>query len=195
MKKIKLPEPSLKGRLSLEEAISLRRSVREYFSEKLTMGQIPQLLWAAQGITEKRYGLRAIPSAGATYPLEIFVVIEDGVFKYINTDNSLEGIINEDRRQRLSSAALGQHFIEQAPLNIVITAIYKRTSGRYGDRAERYIHIEAGHCAQNIHLQAVALGLDSVPVGAFYDKQVQSSLDLPVECQPLYIIPVGKARR
>lgn len=131
MKKVKLPEPSLKGRLSLEEAISLRRSVREYFSEKLTMEQISQLLWAAQGITEKRYGLRAIPSAGATYPLEIFVVIEDGVFKYINTDNSLESIINEDRRQRLSSAALGQHFIEQAPLNIVITAIYKRSATLY----------------------------------------------------------------
>ncbi len=189
-KEIKLPGPIKKGTMPLEESLLKRRSKRNFKDKDLTLEQISQLLWAAQGVTDSR-GYRTAPSAGALYPLEVYIVKSDGVFHYEPLDHKLITIVSEDRRDNLSLAALGQSFIAKAPLDIVIAAVYGRTKIRYGGRTDRYVHMEAGHAAQNIHLQAVALGLGSVPVGAFWDDRVSKALDLPSDHKPLYIIPVG----
>ena len=189
---IKLPEPEI-GKVPLEEAIRKRRSVRRFIEKELSMKQISQLLWAGQGITDSLKEFRSAPSAGALYPLKVYVVKQDGVFEYIPSSHTMVKKIDGDRRKELCKAALGQGFIEKAPVSFVITAIYERTTIKYGKRGIRYVHIETGHTAQNIHLEAVALGLASVPVGAFYDDEVKKALSLPSNEEPLYIIPVGYA--
>jgi len=196
---IKLPPPQLKGKMSLEEAIASRRSVRKYRSEPLTPSQLSQLLWSAQGITGAG-GLRAAPSAGATYPLEIFVFIgkqaieglQAGIYHYDVVSHSLVLHQPGDLRKELARAALDEGFIANAPLDIVICALYPRTSYRYGRRGERYVHMEMGHVGENIHLQAVALGLATVEVGAFDDEGVREVLGVEEQIKPLYIMPIGK---
>jgi SagB-type dehydrogenase family enzyme len=189
---IKLPDPVFTDR-SLEECIELRRSVRSYKDKALTLQQISNILWTAQGVTEDRYGFRAVPSAGATYPLVLYLAKKDGIFRYIPESHGLKHEIKKDLRNDIANAALGQGFISDAGMVIVITAIYERTTQRYGERGIRYVHIEAGHCAQNIHLEAVALGLGSVPIGAFNDEKLSKLLKLE-RGKPLYIIPVGYPR-
>jgi len=195
-KEIILPQPKTKGEVSLEEAILKRRSQRSFSQKDLNLGQISQLLWAAQGITAKQtnHNLRAAPSAGALYPMEIYVINKDGLFHYFPQDHKLEVLGHEDLRNDLSASALGQDSVAKAALDIVICAVYSRVTGKYGQRGIRYTHIEAGHVAQNIHLQAVVLGLASVPVGAFNDEGVKKVLNLPKDHEPLYIIPVGEFR-
>ncbi len=196
MESINLPQPWVKGNVSVEESILGRRSVRSFGPADLTTEEISQLLWAAQGITDSTRGFRAAPSAGATHPLEIYLVNREGVYNYLPDENLLKPVKTGDARSSLARAALGQGFVQQAPVNIVISAVYQRTAGRYGiERGARYVHIEAGHAAQNIHLQAVALGLGSVPVGAFRDDEVKKALSLPSHHEPLYIIPVGHPSR
>jgi len=187
--------------MSVEEAIARRRSVRRYARESLSLSQLSQVLWAAQGLTGGGR-FRAAPSAGATYPLEVFVIIgkgsvegvDEGVYHYNVKEHSLEPHKGGDLREELSIAALDQEFIAQAPVDIVICAVYERTWRRYGRRAERYVPMEVGHVGENIHLQAVALGLATVMVGAFEDEQVRKLMDLADEVRPLYIIPLGKPR-
>lgn len=193
-REISLPAPRLKGEISVEQAISERRSKRKFTPRKLSPAQISQLLWSAQGITEKQRGFRAAPSAGALYPMEIYLLNRDGLFHYLPREHKLEQLLQKDLRRDLAAASLGQGFIAQAPVSIVIAAVYERITSRYGSRGERYTDIEIGHIAQNVHLQAVVLGLGSVPVGAFNDRAVKGLLQLPEEEQPLYIIPVGYAR-
>ncbi|TVS08495.1 MAG: SagB/ThcOx family dehydrogenase [Gammaproteobacteria bacterium] len=190
-----LPDPIEFSALPVEEAIAGRRSIREFVDAPLSDDVISRLLWSAQGITDAARGLRATPSAGATYPLEFYWIDRRGVFRYVPEDHGIEKVVSGDHRSALSEAALGQRVIEEAPVSFIITAVLSRTAGRYGEmRAERYVHMESGHAAQNIHLQAVALELGSVPVGAFQDDQVQSVLNLPQDHEPLYIIPVGAPR-
>lgn len=186
---IKLPEPKFTNK-PLEECIQKRRSIRSFENKGLTLPEISNLLWSAQGITDEENGLRAVPSAGATYPLEIFVAKSDGLFKYIPESHSIEKKLDKDLRREIAKAALNQMFIAEAGIVVVITAVLNRTTWRYGERGIRYINNEVGHCAQNIHLMAVALGLGSVPIGAFEDKKIKSLLKLTDE-EPLYIIPVG----
>jgi len=192
---IQLPKVVTKGKMSLEEAISKRRSQRSFSKEELTMEQISQLLWAAQGITQRKGGfsLRAAPSAGALYPMEIYALTKDGVYHYLPEEHMLEVISSHDLRSQICSAALGQSPVSEAALDIIICAVYGRVTSKYGERGKMYANIEAGHIAENIHLQAVALGLASVPIGAFSDERVKSALGLPADCTPLYIIPVGYA--
>ena len=187
-----LPPPEYTD-ASIEECMEGRRSVRGYKDKGLSLQQISNVLWAAQGITEERYEFRTVPSAGATYPLEVFVAKKDGLFRYIAHSHALKQESDKDLRQAIAKAALGQGFIAGAGAVIVITAIFDRTTNRYGNRGKNYVYIEAGHCAQNIHLEAVALGLGSVPIGAFRDDDVSSVLKLKDE-EPLYIIPVGYPR-
>ncbi len=193
MQKMELPEPKLQGEVSLEETIEKRRSIRKFSPDALTAEEIGQIMWSAQGITERGRGFRAAPSAGATYPLELYLVTEEGVYNYIPGEHILQPVKPGDARPSLARAALGQSFVAEAPASIVVTAVYARTAGRYGaDRGRRYVHMETGHAAQNIHLQAAALGLGSVPVGAFGDDEVSAALSLPEDHEPLYIIPVGR---
>jgi len=205
---INLPSPRLKGKVSLEETILKRRAVRKYRRDPLTLPQLSQILWSAQGITGTR-GFRAAPSAGATYPLEIFVVVgkqgviasevkpapqelQAGLYHYEAASHSLTLHKPADLRPDLARAALDQKFIIDVPVDIVICAIYDRTSYRYATRGERYVHMEVGHVGENIHLQAVALGLATVEVGAFRDEEVSKVLGTDEQIEPLYIMPVGK---
>ncbi len=188
---INLPAPRLEGEFSLEEALAKRRSVRQFRPEPLNSEQLSQLLWATQGITDPA-GLRTAPSAGALYPLEIYVVLPQGVYHYNPHQHQLSQKRAGDLRPDLHAVALRQDAILQAPLTVVITAVYERTEAKYGkQRSPRYVHMEAGHAAQNLLLQAVALGLGSVPIGAFYDEGVKTALGLPADHQPLYLLPVG----
>jgi len=191
---IKLPHPRTEGPLSLEAALPLRRSVREFSTKSLTMDEISQLLWAAQGVTDPS-GHRTVPSAGATYPLELYLVTGDGLLQYMPDDHSLLQLRDKDLRKELFNASLEQEFILEAPATFVFTAVYARTEQRYGpSRSPRYIHMEVGHAAQNMMLQAVALGLGTVPVGAYEDASVTRVLNLPIDHIPLYLVPVGHPR-
>ncbi len=186
--------------MSLEEAVARRRSIRKFIPEPISQSQLSQILWAAQGITDTSWKSRAVPSAGATYPLEIFVVcgrnciegVGGGIYYYNLASHSLTLHYKGDVRLELARAALDQEFIYEAPVDIVICALYERTLRRYGSRGERYVHIEVGHAGQNIYLQATALGLVTVAIGAFYDEQVREVLRLDKQYKPLYIMSVGK---
>ena len=192
-KEIKLPKPKEKGSTSIEETLNQRRSVRDYKKGPLNLGEISQILWAASG---KNLYRRTSPSAGASYPLEIYLAVgeveglELGLYHYSYSRHSLERIREQDIRERLARAALGQSMIEEAPINIIVVADYGRTTGHYGQRGIRYVHMEVGHVGQNISLQANALNLGTVMIGAFEDKQIKEILG--IEEEPLYIIPVGK---
>lgn len=159
------------------------------------MKELGQLLWAAQGITSD-WGGRSAPSAGATYPLEIYVVagnvenLQTGLYQYLPQGHSLKLISNVDLRNQLTAAAFGQHMIKNAPATIVIAADFARTTRRYGNRGIMYVHIEVGHSGQNIYLQAEALDLGTVAIGAFDEKQVKNLLG--IKENPLYIMPVGR---
>jgi len=185
-----LPTPDTKGRIPLESTILKRRSIRSFTTQALTLNQVGQLLWAAQGTTCKRE-FRAVPSAGALYPLEIYVAKEDGLFHYITKGHRLKKVSDRDLRKSLQSASLSQSCVGKTGIDIIICAVYERVTSKYGRRGIRYTDIEAGHAAQNIHLQAVALGLGSVSIGAFNDKAVSDVLSLPKDEVPVYIIPVG----
>lgn len=195
--KIDLPAPEKVKGMSVEKALSRRRSVRNYTDQALDVQQISQLLWSAQGITSD-WGGRTAPSAGATYPLEIYVVVNKsetvtaGVYHYENKDHSIQLVKKGFWGKKLSQASLGQASIEQAPVDIIITAVVQRTAERYGERAERYVYMEAGHVSQNIYLQAESLGLGTVVIGAFHDDQVQKVLG--IEEEVMSIMPIGKIK-
>lgn len=192
-----LPAPEFGGQLSVGEALQRRRSVRSYQPEGLELAQVAQLLWAAQGITNS-LGHRAAPSAGALYPLEMYLVagevagLEGGVYHYRPVEHSLVRIASGDLRQPLAKACLNQDWIATAPCILVIAAIFARTNVRYGERTLRYVFMEVGAASENIALQAEALGLGTVMVGAFYEMKVQSLLELHEDVVPLCLMPVGK---
>ena len=192
---MKLPEARRKGKLSLEEAIVARRSIREFSDQSLTLQELSQLLWAAQGITS-RWGGRAAPSAGALFPVDTFVVVgnveslEVGVYKYSVKEHSLQKTFSGDVRRELAEASLSQDFIAVAPASIVLAAVYDRITVKYGKRGHRYTDIEIGHIGQNIYLQVEALGLGTVAIGAFHDEEVKRAIHIS-EAEPIYIMAVG----
>jgi SagB-type dehydrogenase family enzyme len=197
---ISLPAPSRTGSLSIESALAKRRSVRSFSDEPLSMADLSQLLWSAQGITGPG-GFRTAPSAGALYPLEVFVSaghianLPPGIYRYIPARHALQLIDKGDIRNSLARAALGQPCVSDAPAAIVIAAVYSRVTIKYRARGERYVHMEAGHAAQNICLQAVALGAGTVVIGAFDDNAVKRVMKMEKDEEPLYIMPVGKPGR
>lgn len=193
MELIKLPIPDTVGAVPLETCIAKRRSIRRYKDEPLTRVQLSQLLWAGQGMTDPKRGYRAVPSAGATFPAELYTVFHEGVYHYLPREHSLEPHLDGDIRPALCKACLGQGFVRQAPLSVVIGMIPSRTTGHYGARGHAYVGYEAGHIAQNLHLQAIALGLDSVAVGAYNDNAVAEAVHLPKDTDPVYIVCIGKA--
>lgn len=187
---IKLPPPRFAGKVSVEEALAKRASVREFSRDPLSINDISQLLWAAQGLT-RPWGGRTAPSAGALYPLEVYFVLPQGVYRYEIKDHQLVRHRQGNFLGVLSQAALGQGCVRNAPGVMVIAGIYERTMRKYGVRAERYVKIEVGHAAQNVLLMAVSMGLAGVPVGAFHDEKVKEVLNLPASHEPLYLIPIG----
>lgn len=194
---IKLPNPELTGEQSVEMLLQQRRSVRSYQKSSLNLTEVGQLLWSAQGVSDAQ-GLRTAPSAGALYPLKLFVVVGDvnelspGIYQYNPEEHSLLKTANGDLRKLLQKAALNQSSIGDAAIIFVFTAIYQRTTWKYGDRGVRYVHMEVGHAGQNLFLQAEALDLGTVVIGAFNDAEVRKVLRLDSDMQPLSLMPVGR---
>ena len=196
---IKLPRPNMEGLLSLEEVLQRRRSVRAYTKKPLTLTELSQLLWAAQGITGP-YGVRTAPSAGALYPMELYILsgnvagLPAGVYRYMPRGHELLKVAGGDRRQKLADAALGQECISEGSAVIAIAAVYERTTGKYGQRGIRYVHMEVGNISQNIYLEAESLKLGTVFVGAFDDERVKSVLEMRQGEKALGLMPLGKPR-
>ena len=191
LKIVQLAEPNLTGPVSLEQALAGRRSVRRFTGQPLDFGQIGQLAWAGQGITDRQNGFRTAPSAGAIYPMKLYFATEEGLFVYNPDGHNLEKTLDRDVRSRLARAALDQEHVAQAGCDIIVAGSVRKLAAKYRNRARRYILLEAGHIAQNIQLQAVGLKLGSVPVGAFDMNQVRKLCKLPMSLEPLYIICVG----
>ncbi|MBZ5611271.1 MAG: SagB/ThcOx family dehydrogenase [Acidobacteriia bacterium] len=194
---IALPQPRTKGETSLEHCLLNRRSVRSYRDVPLLLDAVGQLLWAAQGVTAEGH-LRTAPSAGALYPLEVYLVagnvdgVSPGLYHYRPERHELLLVKPGDLRQELARATFEQDCVQSAAATILFAAVYARTGGKYGQRATRYVHMEAGHAAQNVCLQAAALGLGTVTVGAFQDDEVKRVAELPESHEPVYLMPVGR---
>ncbi len=192
---MKLPEPILKGTLSVEEAIVSRRTVRSFAKRPLSLDEFSQLLWSAYGITEGFK--RTVPSAGALYPMDIYAAVglvndvKAGIYHYIPEEHSISLILKGDMRGKIAEASLFQMWMADAPVLFIITVEYHRITIKYGERSIRYALMEAGHIAQNLFLQAEALGLGAGIVGAFHDDKLLKITDIPKSHYPLLIMPIG----
>ncbi|MDP3181373.1 MAG: SagB/ThcOx family dehydrogenase [Desulfobaccales bacterium] len=195
---IKLPPPAHKSAVSLEDALLRRRTVRHFASRGLDLNQVSQLLWGTDGVSDPR-GLRTAPSAGATYPVDLYLVVGErgvatvpaGVYHYLPKENSLKLITPGELRPAVARASLSQSWMAEAPIMVVITGEYRRCMARYGERGIRYTIMEVGHTAENLFLQAEALGLGAGIVGAFEDRTITQVLKTPAAHEPLLIMPVG----
>lgn len=196
---VALPSPRQEGVVSVERALALRRSVRDFSDRALPITAVSQILWAAQGITDAR-GLRTAPSAGGLYPLEVYLVagrvsgLAAGTYRYEPRQHQLLPIEAGDHRDQIAAAALEQGWVSGAPAILVLAAVYERSAHKYGERAPRYVHMEVGHAAQNVYLQAVSLDLATCMVGAFRDARLKQVLALPAEVDVLALMPVGAPR-
>lgn len=196
---VPLPRPQLAGEVALKTAFAERRSVREYTRDPLTLAEVAQVLWAGQGATHSG-ARRTVPSAGALYPIELYLLagdvtgLETGLYRYRVAGHDLAELGQQDLRAKLADAALGQDQVKAAPAVIVITGAVGRTASKYGQRATRYVLMEVGSAAQNIHLQAAALRLGTVVIGAFTDARVMQVLGMPDEESPFCIMPLGRPR-
>jgi SagB-type dehydrogenase family enzyme len=194
---IKLPQPVHDGRTSLEKTLQERRSIRQYKNAPIALSDLSQLLWASQGISGSG-GRRTAPSAGALFPLNVYIIagnvtgLSAGIYSYDPHKHELTRVAEGDARAEMSKAALGQSSIKSAPAVLVLSAVYERTTVKYGERGIRYVHMEAGHAAQNIYLQAAALNLGTVVIGAFDDDGIRRVLRMTGREHPLYLMPVGK---
>jgi SagB-type dehydrogenase family enzyme len=188
---LRLPDPRTTGTHPLEDAIRTRRSVREFLPDPIGESNISQLLWAAQGVTGGQ-GYRAAPSAGALYPLETYVLTAEGAYHYQVEEHALERVAAGDFRSDIRAVSFDQACITSAPAVFLFTAVYERTCQEYGGRGRMYVHMDVGHAAQNLLLQAEALGLAGVPVAAFDPAEVSRILSLPEEEEPVYLVPVGQ---
>jgi SagB-type dehydrogenase family enzyme len=199
-----LPLPKFASGVNVEESLDWRRSIREYKDEPITIENLSILLWSAQGVNELKYGFRTAPSAGGTYPLEVYAIISSrgviikgteylpaGSYKYDYGDHSITMIKDSDLREELAQASLNQEWVRIAPVNLTICADYEKTTKVYGERGNRYVHMEEGHVGQNLYLMAAALNLGTVVIGAFSDDQVKAVLGAQESEQPLYVQPIG----
>ncbi len=198
MERIELPQASDIGRAGLAEAIMRRRSVRRYSGGRLTGEQVATLLLYSCGLTDRRARLRASPSAGATYPLEMIVSannvegLDKGVYRYSIADHTLAPVRQGDASNEVAAAALGQRMLKEASVVLAITAVPQRIEPRYADRSPRYMLMEAGHIAQNACLVAAGMGLGTCPVGAFRDEELNRVLGLDGRSETaLYLVAVG----
>lgn len=196
---LKLPRPTLRGEVSAEEALARRRSVREYSRKPLTLEEISQLLWAAQGVTGPD-GERTAPSAGALYPIELYVAVGNvgglapGLYRYRPRTHRLDAVVaGRDLRAKLSEASLDQKCVKNGAAVVVIAAVYERTTRKYGESGRSYAQMEVGHVSQNIYIQAAALGLGTVTVGAFEEDEVGEILGLSESETPLALMPIGRS--
>jgi SagB-type dehydrogenase family enzyme len=195
---IALPEPARAGTMSLEETMARRRSLRAYAPAPLSLETIGQLAWSAQGVTEAATGYRTAPSAGGTLPIEVDLLVhgvpelEDGVYRYLPPEHALRRRLAGDRREAVTAATLDQAFVREAPVVMVLSSVAARTVPRFGALTDRLIDMEVGHVAQNVSLQAVALGLGTVVVAAIREAEVAAALELAEGERPIYLMPLGR---
>jgi SagB-type dehydrogenase family enzyme len=187
-----LPAPERHGGMTLAAALASRRSRREYSPGALPAEQVSQICWAAQGLTSQDGGYRTAPSAGALYPLSVYVADADGIWRYVPGGHCLALVASGDVRLQLQRAALDQPSVGSAPVCLIVAMDPRISIPRYGQRSERYCLLEAGHVVQNVLLQATALGLAAVPVGAFEERMVSTVARLPGHARPVYLVPVGQ---
>jgi len=199
MKKIDLPQVVKRGSLSLEQAIEQRRSLRRFSGESLSQEDLSYILFYSNGVTDRRHGRRAAPSAGATYPIEVYTVVNNidgldrGIYHYSLPDHALELVREGDFRQEMVQASMGQKMMAQASVVLMMTAIIRRTERIYGERASRYVVLDAGHIAQNTYLMAASMGLGACAVGAFYDDDFNRLLGVNGKSESvLYMMAVGR---
>ena len=196
---VKILPPITTGKVSVEEAIARRRSVRHFSRKPLSLGAISQILWAAQGITDEDSGFRAAPSAGALYPLELYLVVRkdgveglpEGVYHYEPKGHRLALVKDGDLTSDLEAATWGQEIVKEAAATIVMTGVLSRTAEKYGRRSSQYMFQESGHAAQNAFLQAAALGVCTVVMGAFSEGAVRRAVGAETGERPLYVQPLG----
>ena len=182
--RVALPRPVTEGGAPLWDILSQRRSVRDFDQRPLAAHQLSQLLWASQGVTAEQFGykFRTVPSAGALYPVETYLVVNDvegipqGVYHYNILENCLEQIKEGDCRVTIARAALDQKIGYDANVVFAWTAVVERSKWKYKQRAFRYIYLDAGHIAQTVAMAAVALGLGSCQIAALYDEEVNDLL-------------------
>ena len=197
--RIMLPEPTRKGATSLEETLTLRRSLRAFAPDPISLAHVGQLAWSGQGVTEAATGYRTAPSAGGTLPIEVDLVVcgvpdlEDGVYRYEPGAHALLRRLAGDRRRAVADATLNQGFVAEAPMILVLSAVAARTSPKFGAFTERLIDMEVGHVGQNVSLQAVALGLGTVMVAGIREAELAKALALDEGERPIYLMPVGRA--
>ncbi|MGA9756101.1 MAG: SagB/ThcOx family dehydrogenase [Desulfobaccales bacterium] len=195
---IKLPPPAKQGGMALAMALEARRTVRRFASRPLDLAQISQLLWSADGLSDAQ-GHRTSPSAGATYPLDLYLVVGErgvpdlptGIYHYLVAEHGLRLLAPGDSHAAVVRACLHQTWMAEAPVMVVIAGEYRRCTNRYGERGLRYTHMESGNVSQNLFLAAEALGLGAGIVGAFEDKALARVLNLPPAHEPLLVMPVG----
>ncbi|KAL0220006.1 hypothetical protein P9112_005659 [Eukaryota sp. TZLM1-RC] len=191
-----LPSPHTFDGMSFAQVLNQRRSKRSFCEQSLSLSEISQLCYSAQGISSNNK--RVCPSAGALYPLELYIVVQNvddlqpGLYKYNPGPHELNLLIIGNLTHPIYNAALRQESVMSAPVNFVFSAVYDRICSKYGHRGERYAHIEVGHAAQNLCLRATSLSLHTVCIGAFDGERLSKSMNLPVTEAPLYIVPVGK---
>lgn len=198
-----LPPPKKSSTFPIEQAIEQRRSERSFSNEQLTLAEVSQLLWAGQGITNSTYGFRSAPSAGALYPIELYLVPNRvkgagcGIYHYVPKDHKLVLVKEGNFSAEMEKASYGQTYVGEAAAVIIFTSIPARTSIKYGeDGAERFINIEAGHISQNVLLQAVALDLGAAPIGGFSQDFVDSILGIDgYKEKSVYMTIVGKKKK
>jgi len=198
--KVALPVFEPDRLMTLDEILSERKSIRQYQPKPLTLGQLSYLLWASTGVqrAEGDHEFRTAPSAGALYPIETYIIanevrdLEPGLYHYDIRNHELEQIGTGNLRGQVAAAALGQAMCAAAPAVFVWTAVFARSTWKYGQRAYRYIYLDAGHIAENLALAAVSLDLGTCQIGALFDNEVNSLLGVDgVEESVVYMSVVG----
>jgi SagB-type dehydrogenase family enzyme len=195
---IKLPEPYIDSKVSLEKTLWERRSQRTYKAFPLDIKEISQLLWAGQGITDYEHGKRTAPSANAKYPLDLYLVVfyadglDKGIYEYLPEKHGLKKVFEDTKRDDIIKACNFQGAVSQSSVTIIIAGTYTRMSDKYNESDIRFTYAEVGHTSQNIFLQATALGLGTVVIGGFKQDELSKVLQFPVDTKALYVMPVGK---
>jgi SagB-type dehydrogenase family enzyme len=196
LQNVALPKPDLIGRMTLERALAMRRSVREYAPTPLTLREVSQILWAAHGITGPE-GKRTTPSARAVYPLQVWLVANDvtglapGIYCYSPADHALELVAAGDHRAAIAAAASGQKAVEQASAVVAVVGDSVLAAEKFHGRATAWLAMEAGFVVQNVYLEATATSLGTVMVGGFQDAAARQALGLPAKMVPLGFMPLG----
>jgi len=197
---IALPAPEQVVTSSVDQALRQRRSIRSYSDRPLSIEQLSYLLWASTGIQRRarNFEFRTAPSAGALYPIETYVVVNNvenvpqGLYHYSIKQHTLEELQTGDISQAITTAAMGQRICSQAAAVFIWTAVFQRTKWRYRDRAYRYIYLDAGHIAQNLALSATSLGLGSCQIGALFDEEVNEIVGVDgIEESTIYMTVAG----